>query len=246
MEEICAIADKHDLTVIEDNAQGLGGLYRGQPLGTFGQLATLSFHETKNFTCGEGGALILNDQSLLERAEIIREKGTNRSKFFRGQVDKYGWVDVGSSFLPSDLLAAHLLAQLEAKLVIQERREAIWHRYNGALAEWAKASDVILPYVPTGCDQSFHMFYMLMPSPESRDSLIGHLRQMGIGAVFHYLPLHLSQMGRRLGSGEGDCPVTEDICARLVRLPFFTGLLLEEQDEVIAAVHRAELAAPGT
>jgi dTDP-4-amino-4,6-dideoxygalactose transaminase len=236
MDEIGAIADAHGLAVIEDNAHGLGGLYRGQVLGSLGELATLSFHETKNYTCGEGGALIINDESFLERAEIVREKGTDRSRFFRGQVDKYGWVDVGSSFLPSEILAAHLLAQLEAKATIQAKRKAIWHRYDDELAEWAAACGVVLPTVPADRQQAFHMFYMLMPTPDARRLLIERLKQQSMLAVFHYLPLHLSRMGRLLGYSDGDCPVTEEICDRLVRLPFFTGLLPSDQDDVVNAV----------
>jgi dTDP-4-amino-4,6-dideoxygalactose transaminase len=222
--------------VIEDNAHGLGGKYRDTPLGTFGTLATLSFHETKNFSCGEGGAIIINDSSLLSRAEIIREKGTDRSRFFRGEVAKYGWVDVGSSFLPSEILAAYLLAQLEAAHVIQDKRERLWNLYNHELRDWANASNVDLPYIPADRQQAFHMFYMLMPSLNARTLLIDKLKENGILAVFHYQPLHLSVMGRRLGYATGDCPVTERICDRLVRLPFFTGLSLSEQHEVIDAV----------
>jgi dTDP-4-amino-4,6-dideoxygalactose transaminase len=235
------MARAREIMVIEDNAHGLGGTYQGSPLGSFGSLATLSFHETKNFSCGEGGALIVNDESLMERAEIIREKGTDRSRFSRGQVDKYGWVDVGSSFLPSEILAAHLLAQLEARATIQSQREAIWHRYQDELADWAAANRVATPQVPTGRQQAFHMYYMLMPSLDGRQRLIEHLKRRGILAVFHYLPLHLSRMGRGLGYTEGDCPVTEDVCDRLLRLPFFTGLTPDQQAEVIAAVRSMEV-----
>jgi dTDP-4-amino-4,6-dideoxygalactose transaminase len=240
MREILEIARAHNLPVIEDNAHGLGGTYRGVPLGTFGSLSTLSFHETKNFACGEGGALVVNDESLMERAEIIREKGTDRSRFFRGLVDKYGWVDVGSSFLPSEILAAHLLAQLEAKTTIQSQRESIWRQYDEGLAEWAAAAGVSTPRVPEDRRQAFHMYQMLLPSPGGRDLLIEHLKRCGILAVFHYLPLHLSKMGRFLGYTEGDCPVTEDICDRLVRLPFYTGLASEQQAEVITEVLKVE------
>ena len=233
MDELVALTERYGVILIEDNAHGIGGSYRTKQLGTFGQLATLSFHETKNFTCGEGGALILGDGDFVDRAEILREKGTDRSRFFRGQVDKYGWVDVGSSFLMADVLAAHLLAQLEAKTVIQARRESIWHRYRDTLSEWAALQGVHLPCVPRDRRQSFHMFYMLMPSSSARSLLIDRLRHKGILAVFHYQPLHLSPMGRSLGFGEGDCPVTENVADRLVRLPFYTGLAPSEQDEVI-------------
>jgi dTDP-4-amino-4,6-dideoxygalactose transaminase len=236
MEVIREIALRHRIAVVEDNAHGFLGRYRGQRLGTFGSLATLSFHETKNFTCGEGGALIINDPSLIERAEIIREKGTNRSRFFRGQVDKYSWVDLGSSYLPADPLAAYLLAQLEMREEIQRRRERIWNEYNSALAAWADANSVRLPVIPPHCEQSFHMYYMLLPSLAARQALIAHLKEREVNAVFHYLPLHLSEMGRRFGGKAGDCPVTESMSDRLVRLPFYNSLTAEEQKRVIAAV----------
>ena len=240
MEPILALARKHRLAVIEDNAHGLFGRYRGQPLGSFGDLATLSFHETKNITCGEGGSLLINDGALAERAEIIREKGTDRSRFFRGQVDKYGWVDLGSSFLPSDLLAAFLLAQLEDRVTIQARRRELWSRYQTGLAAWASANGVVLPLVPAHCDQAFHMFYLVMPSLRARRNLIDHLARAGILAVFHYLPLNRSPMARRLGA-ERPCPVVEDISDRLVRLPFFTALTDDEQGEVLDAVTGAPI-----
>lgn len=236
MDAIREIADRHRITVIEDNAHGLLGTYRGRPLGSFGALATLSFHETKNFTCGEGGALIINDASLIERAEIIREKGTNRSRFFRGQVDKYTWVDFGSSFLPSDILAAYLYAQLTARRRIQGVRQRIWHLYESGLREWAPRNGVGLPQIPPHCEQPYHMFYMLMPSLETRTELIRHLRSRGVHSVFHYLPLHLSDMGRHFGGKQGDCPVTEDVSDRLVRLPFYNALTEDEQAEVIDAI----------
>ncbi len=233
MDEIVELAAAHGIMVIEDNAHGLGGGYRGRPLGTMGELATLSFHETKNFTGGEGGALVVNDGSLLARAEIIREKGTNRSRFFRGQVDKYTWVDVGSSYLPSELVAAHLSGQLEAREVIQRRRSDIWHRYEQGLRSWAAANGVQLPHVPSDCAQAFHMFYMLMPSLSARTELIRRLADEGILAVFHYLPLHLSARGVRLGGKVGDCAVTEDVSDRLIRLPFYTGLTEVDQEAVL-------------
>lgn len=235
MDEIIDIAGARGLMVIEDNAHGLAGTYRGRPLGSIGTLATLSFHETKNFTAGEGGALVVSDPSLVARAEIIREKGTNRSLFFRGAVDKYGWVDVGSSYLPSELVAAHLCAQLEARDAIQERRARIWHRYDDGLRAWAVGNGVQTPFVPADRAQAYHMFYMLMPSLASRTRLIRHLAEAGMLAVFHYLPLHLSLMGRRLGGTPGLCPVTEDVSDRLLRLPFYTGLSEADQDAVIEA-----------
>ena len=236
MEAIMPLARRHSVAVVEDNAHGLYGKYRGQYLGTFGELATLSFHETKNFSCGEGGAILINDAQFNERAEILREKGTDRSRFFRGEVDKYTWVDVGSSYLPSDLLAAFLRAQLEHRDQIQSRRQEIWETYSRELASWAEANDVRLPVVPPGCEQSYHMFYVIMPSAESRQALISHLTGFGILAVFHYLPLHLSSMGLRFGGREGACPVTEDLSDRLLRFPFFTGMSSSEQKQVIDAV----------
>jgi dTDP-4-amino-4,6-dideoxygalactose transaminase len=236
LDTITPLARRHNIGVVEDNAHGLYGKYRGRFLGTFGEVATLSFHETKNFSCGEGGALLINDVQLNERAEIIREKGTNRSRFFRGEVDKYTWVDVGSSYLPSDLLAAFLRAQLEHRDQIQSRRREIWETYSRELASWAEANGVRLPVVPPECEQTYHMFYVIMPSLESRQALITHLRCSGILGVFHYLPLHLSPMGLRFGGRQGDCPVTEDLSDRLLRLPFFTGMSSSEQSQVIEAV----------
>lgn len=233
MDTILDIARRHGLAVVEDNAHGLFGKYKGKYLGTFGEMATQSFHETKNFTCGEGGALLLNDPRLVERAEIIREKGTDRSRFFRGQVDKYTWVDIGSSFLPSDLLAAFLFAQLEAREQIQSKRERIWAIYNEQLAGWAEENKVRLPIVPNLCEQPYHMFYMLTPSLEMRQNLIEYLKGEGILSVFHYLPLHLSRMGQNFGGKSGDCPITEDISDRLIRLPFFYDLSEDDQALVV-------------
>ena len=238
MDPILDLAARHGVAVIEDNAHGLFARYRGRLLGTLGCLATQSFHETKNFQCGEGGALLINDPSFVERAEILREKGTNRSRFFRGQVDKYTWVDVGSSFLPSDLLAAFLYAQLEAGERIQARRRQIWDRYREGLAGWAERHGVGLPVVPACCEQPYHMFYLLLPSLERRQALIAHLKSHGILAVFHYLPLHLSQMGQKLGGRPGDCPVTEDVSDRLLRLPFYNDLTDQDQAEVIDRVRQ--------
>jgi dTDP-4-amino-4,6-dideoxygalactose transaminase len=236
MDTITSVARRHGIAVVEDNAHGLYGRYRGRYLGTLGQLGTLSFHETKNFTCGEGGALLINDANFNERAEILREKGTDRSRFFRGEIDKYTWVDVGSSYLPADLLAAFLRAQLEHRDQIQSMRRQIWEGYARELASWAEANGVRLPIVPAECEQSYHMFYVIMPSFESRQALISRLAGFGILAVFHYLPLHLSPMGLRFGGRWGDCPVTEDLADRLLRLPFFTGMSSSEQSQVIDAV----------
>lgn len=236
MAAIGALADRHGLAVVEDNAHGLFGAYRGRPLGTFGALAALSFHETKNVTCGEGGALVLNDRALLERAEVLREKGTDRSRFFRGEIDRYTWREIGSSYLPADLLAAFLLGQLEARERIQERRRRLWRRYRDGLDDWCRAGGARLPVVPPDRDPSWHLFHLLMPTPESRDRLIAHLGERGILAVFHYLPLHLSPVGLRLGGREGALPVTEEAAARLIRLPLFPGLSDAEQERVIEAV----------
>lgn len=236
MDEIMALAARHGLAVLEDNAHGLFGRYRGRLLGTFGPMAAQSFHETKNFSAGEGGALVINDASLIERAEIIREKGTNRRRFFRGLVDKYSWVDSGSSYLPSDLLAAMLLAQLEERDWVQGRRAEIWDAYATAFAGWAKVNDVRLPHVPPHCEQPYHMFHILLPTEEARTRFLSHMRERGVLSVFHYLPLHNSPEGRRLGGRDGQCPVTETVSARLARLPFFTNMSDSDRDLVIEAV----------
>ncbi len=212
---------------------GLFGTYRGKLLGTFGCMATQSFHETKNINCGEGGALVINDPSLVERAEIIREKGTNRSRFFRGQVDKYTWVDIGSSYLPSDMLAAYLAGQLEKAEVIQAKRRRVWERYAAALPEWAKSHGVRMPVVPDHCEQPYHMFYLLFQCLDDRQEAMAWLRQHDIHAVFHYLPLNASMMGARFDAREGDCPVAEEVSDRLLRLPFYNGLQEHDQDRVI-------------
>ena len=237
MNSIMDIAARHHLAVIEDNAHGIFGKYQQRWLGTLGELATLSFHETKNISCGEGGALLVNNEAYAERAEIIREKGTNRSRFFRGQVDKYTWVDIGSSYLPSDILAAFLYAQLEARDRIQSQRQFIWQYYQHHLADWAEQHDVRLPIVPADCEQSYHMFYLLLPSLKQRQELIAHLKAHGILSVFHYLPLHLSEMGQKLGGKPGQCPVTEDISDRLLRLPFYNDLDEMHLSKIVQAVH---------
>lgn len=236
MTVISQIAERHNLTVIEDNAHGLFGKYKGRWLGTLSALATQSFHETKNFTCGEGGALLINDPKYIERAEIIREKGTNRSRFYRGQVDKYTWVDVGSSYLPSELLAAYLFAQLQARDSIQSKRRTLWERYDEQLASWAASNGVQTPTVPEHCEQAYHMYYLLFPALEARQAFIAHLKSRGIQSVFHYLPLHLSEMGRKFGGVEGECPITESVSDRLVRLPFFNSMTEDEQARVVAVV----------
>jgi dTDP-4-amino-4,6-dideoxygalactose transaminase len=236
MDVISKLAAAHDITVIEDNAHGLFARYNDRFLGTFGSTAALSFHETKNFHCGEAGALLINDPSLIERAEILREKGTNRAAFFRGQTDKYTWVDIGSSYLPSDLLAAFLYAQLEGRETVVAKRERVWSFYFNHLKEWAESHGVCLPHVPPSCRQAFHMFYLILPSLEARQALIAHLKARGILSVFHYVPLHLSRMGLRFGGREGACPVAEDLSQRLLRLPFYNDLTEQEQSEVVAAI----------
>ena len=235
MDEVLAVAGRHGIPVVEDNAHGLFGKYRGELLGTLEVMAAQSFHETKNFSAGEGGAIVINDPKYIERAEIIREKGTNRRNFFRGLVDKYTWVDVGSSFLPSDLLAALLLAQLEDRDWVWECRSTLWHRYANGLAAWATSNDVVLPSVPEHCETPYHLFHMVMPSSQSRDALITHLRAVGILAVFHYQPLHLSPYGQRL-QPDADCPVTELVSDRLIRLPFYTNMEAADIEKVINAV----------
>ncbi|HEU0294621.1 MAG TPA: dTDP-4-amino-4,6-dideoxygalactose transaminase [Anaerolineales bacterium] len=242
MDAIMEIANRHGIPVVEDNAHGLFGKYKGKYLGTFGVLATQSFHETKNFTTGEGGALLINDPKYIEDAEILREKGTNRSRFFRGQVDKYTWINVGSSYLPSDMLAGFLLAQLEEREQIQSRRRQIWETYYRELGDWAEENQVQMPFVPAHCEQSYHMFYMLFPSLEKRQAAITHLKQQGIQAVFHYLPLHLSPMGEKYGGRAGDCEVTESVSDRLLRLPFYTNLLEAEQTQVIGVLKTLNVA----
>jgi dTDP-4-amino-4,6-dideoxygalactose transaminase len=233
MDTIVDIARRHGLDIVEDNAHGLFGAYRGKLLGTFGRMATQSFHETKNINCGEGGALVINDPALVERAEIIREKGTNRSRFFRGQVDKYTWVDIGSSYLPSDMLAAYLLGQLEEAERIQSKRRRVWERYAEALAPWCDQQGVRMPVVPDDCRQPYHMFHLLFQSVDDRQSMIAHLRAQSITAVFHYIPLNASEMGARYGARAGDCPVAESVSDRLLRLPFYNNLTEAEQNRVI-------------
>jgi dTDP-4-amino-4,6-dideoxygalactose transaminase len=241
MEPILDVAKRRGVPIVEDNAHGLFATYRGKALGTFGAMATQSFHETKNFSCGEGGALLINDEQFIERAEVLREKGTNRSRFFSGLVDKYTWTDVGSSYLPSDLLAAILLAQFEARDSIQSKRRLIWSTYQRELTDWASGVGAMLPFIPPDREQSYHMFYVVMPTPQSRDLLMTHLREQGILSVFHYLPLHLSAMGREFGGKVGTCPVTEDVSERLLRLPFYNSLTASDQQRVVEAIRSAEL-----
>lgn len=238
MDRIMEIATRHGIPVVEDNAHGLFGKYRGKNLGTFGCMATQSFHETKNVTCGEGGALLINDPQYIERAEILREKGTNRSRFFRGQVDKYTWVDLGSSYLPSEILAAFLYAQLEKSAQIQAKRKQIWEYYYNNLQTWARDSNVQMPYTPVHCEQPYHMFYLLFPTLEKRQAMIEHLKSAGILGVFHYLPLHISDMGVKFAGQAGDCPVTETMSDRLLRLPFYIDLNETDLNWIMATIQK--------
>ena len=239
MDAIMEIARRHGVAVVEDNAHGLFGKYRGRGLGTFGCLATQSFHETKNITCGEGGALLINEERLIERAEIIREKGTNRSRFFRGQVDKYSWVDVGSSYVMSDVLAAFLFGQLERWQEIQSKRRVIWQRYDAELADWAGSNCVRQPVVPEHCEQAWHMYYLIMPSLAARTDFIARLKKRGATAVFHYLPLNRSAYALGMvenGWHRTECPVSEDVADRIVRLPFYTDLSTEDQNHILSSI----------
>ena len=236
MDKIMEIADKHGLIVIEDNAHGLYGKYRNRYLGTIGHMATQSFHETKNITCGEGGALIINDPEYAERAEILREKGTNRARFFRGEIDKYTWVDKGSSYVISDILAAFLYGQLFRAEEIQSNRRASWEYYNEKLYLWANKNNVQLPSIPEDCNQAYHMFYLIMPDLQVRTRFLEYLNQRGINAVFHYLPLHASEMGQKLGRTSSNCATSLDISDRIVRLPFYNGLSREDLQSVVDTV----------
>jgi dTDP-4-amino-4,6-dideoxygalactose transaminase len=237
MSTIMEIARARKVAVVEDNAHGLCAKYRGRWLGTFGALATQSFHDTKNFACGEGGALLVNDGAYSDRAEIIREKGTNRSRFFRGQVDKYTWVDVGSSYLTSELAAAFLFGQLESEARIQAARRKIWETYHAELPRWAERHGARLPVVPDGCESGWHMYHLLLPSLERRQQLIAHLRSHDITAVFHYLPLHLSEMGRRLNPTPPSLPVAESSSDRLLRLPLYNDMTAGDVERVLEALN---------
>lgn len=235
MDEIGAIAEREGIPVIEDNAHGLFGSVGGRALGSFGALATLSFHETKNLSCGEGGALLVNDPELADRAEILREKGTNRPQFFRRQVDKYTWVDIGSSYLMAEPLAAILLAQIEFGDEIQRRRHAAWSAYAELLGDWAARLGIGLPHIPAAVDHPAHLYWLWMPDRETRSDFIAHMRKHDIHAVFHYQALNASPMGLRFGGREGECPVSEQASDRLVRLPVFSDMTGDEVDRVVEA-----------
>lgn len=236
LDEICAWASTNGVAIVEDNAHGLFGSYRGRPLGSFGDLGTLSFHETKNLSCGEGGALLINRPELVSRAEILREKGTNRSSFMRGEVDKYTWVDLGSSWIPSDLLASFLWGQYERRHEIQRQRHAVWDAYAERLEAWATARGFRLPEIPPDREHPAHLFWVLAPTPEDRDRLLAHLASRGVHAVFHYVPLHSSAAGRRLGRAPLPLAVTDSISSRLVRLPLWAGMSDEMVDRVVEGV----------
>ena len=231
--ELCK---ERGIALIEDNAHGLFGSFRGRPLGTFGSMSTMSFHETKNITCGEGGALHLNAEELIERAEILREKGTDRSRFFRGEVDKYTWVDVGSSWVLSDLLAGVLLGQLKRRERIQARRSTIWSRYATELSGWASANGVRIPSIPEGANHPAHLFHLRLRSGNDRSRFIESLKRDDVHAVFHYQALHLSDVGRSLGGRRGQCPVTEEVADTLVRLPLHLGMSDSDIDRVVSNV----------
>ncbi|WP_240911025.1 dTDP-4-amino-4,6-dideoxygalactose transaminase [Paludisphaera soli] len=233
MDVILDVARRRGLRVVEDAAQGVDAYYKGRALGSLGDLSAFSFHETKNFICGEGGALGINDPELLERAEIIRDKGTNRRQFFRGQVDKYTWVDVGSSYVPSEICSAFLYAQLELTETINASRRAKYDAYLRRLEPLEREGRLRLPRTPEHCRSNAHLFYVLLPDEATRDELAAHLRSRGVLAVFHYVPLHASPMGRKFGYREGDLPLTEDASRRLLRLPLFHEMTADEQDFVV-------------
>jgi dTDP-4-amino-4,6-dideoxygalactose transaminase len=240
MDTILAFASKHDLLVVEDAAQGLMSSYRGKPLGSMGDMGTLSFHETKNIISGEGGALLVNRQDYAKRAEIIRDKGTNRKAFFRGEVDKYSWVDIGSSFLPSDLIAAYLWAQMEEAESITARRLLLWQTYHEAFEELENEGLLRRPLIPEDCEHNAHMYYILLPDTQIRMRLIDHLKSKGIHSVFHYVPLHSSDMGRRVGRVAGGMERTDDLSARLLRLPIWLGVEIY-QAEIVAEIRKTLL-----
>lgn len=236
MDSIMEIAARHSLLVIEDAAQGLMAGYKGRPLGSIGHLAAFSFHETKNIISGEGGALMINDARFVERAEIIREKGTNRSQFFRGQVDKYTWTDFGSSYLPSELISAFLWAQMDEADAITARRMLIWAKYHEAFSQAESDGLVRRPVVPTDCTHNAHMYYLLLPDLERRTAFIAHLKASGISAVFHYVPLHSSPFGKSVARMHGDISVTINLSDRLVRLPLWIGLEPRQAEVIQSAL----------
>jgi dTDP-4-amino-4,6-dideoxygalactose transaminase len=236
MDAIMALAAKHRLIVVEDAAQGVNATYKGRYLGTIGDMGCFSFHESKNFVAGEAGAFLTNNEGLARRAEIVREKGTNRSQFFRGEVDKYTWMDIGSSYIASDLLAAVLLAQLEAMDEVTALRGRIYGRYAAALAPLVEAGTIAVQSIPQHCASNFHLFYILVEDLPTRTRLLDHLKRHGIHAVFHYVPLHTSPVGEAMGYRAGMLPVTENCAERLVRLPLYAGLRDDEIDRIADSV----------
>jgi dTDP-4-amino-4,6-dideoxygalactose transaminase len=240
MDQLTAMAERAGIQIVEDNAHGLGARWGGRSCGSFGTLAAQSFHATKNVQCGEGGALLINDPSLRGRAEILREKGTDRSRFLRGEVDKYSWIDRGSSYLPSELTAALLTAQLEAFDTIQAQRHAIWDKYALSLVTWAVQTGSELMSPPEEVEHPAHVFYLLTPDAPSRAAMLDHLRAAGVGATFHYIPLHSSLAGQRFGRTPNPCTATDNFAARIVRLPLWPGMTEAETDRVITAVHDFE------
>jgi dTDP-4-amino-4,6-dideoxygalactose transaminase len=238
MDEIMAIARKNDLWVVEDAAQGVGAQYKGKYLGTIGDIGCYSFHETKNITCGEGGALLINgnNSDLVERAEIIREKGTDRSKFHKGLVDKYTWVDIGSSYIQSELLSSFLLAQLESMDEINQKRMDIWNHYAERLKWVESTGTATVPHVPDDVKHNAHIFYLILRNQQMRDGLLKNLKEKGIGAVFHYIPLHSSPMGESMGCDKKRLPVTDEMSGRILRLPLYSGLSREDQDYIISTI----------
>lgn len=236
MDPIMNIASQHGIRVVEDAAQGVNAKYKGRYLGTIGDFGAYSFHETKNYTCGEGGALVLNHAEDIERAEIVRQKGTNRNQFFRGETDKYTWCDLGSSYVLSDVLAAFLYAQLEQLNEIAVKRRLIYERYSDALTPLQEAGKIVLPIIPSHCESNFHLFHVLFESQAVRDRVMDGLKEKGILAVFHYVPLHSSPMGLKFGYRQGEFPITEDVSARLLRLPFYNTLSLSEIDFIAKSI----------
>ena len=241
MDKILHISRKYNIPIVEDNAHGLFAKYKGQYLGTFGTFATQSFHETKNYSCGEGGALLINDDKYINRAEIIREKGTNRKVYYDGKVDKYSWQDIGSSYLPSDILSAILYTQLNDRNKIQKKRKSVFDYYYNNLVNWAYDNRVLLPKVPNYCEQSYHMFYMIMPTLRKRNSFLNILNDAGIKSIFHYVPLHSSRMGLKFGNRKSDFPITKKIGDCLVRLPFFNKISKHQLKYIVKIISNCKL-----